>query len=137
MQYQPKFFNINEFKCPCCHQVTISEALVVTLDMIRAVWSAPIVVKSGFRCKKHNAEMGGMADSRHLIGCAVDIKPADKELMIAFKSLFSPFEKLTQSCLKQGLNWELRVNDDYVHLAVPIAERKSTWNGGIIDVRFI
>lgn len=31
------------------------------------------IINSGFRCEKHNASVGGAAESQHLSGCAVDV----------------------------------------------------------------
>ena len=45
------------------------------LDPLRIVWGKPIIVTSGFRCKKLNTAVGGSKTSVHQIGYAVDIVP--------------------------------------------------------------
>ena len=36
---------------------------------------APVVISSGYRCKALNKAVGGVANSQHMMGEAVDIKP--------------------------------------------------------------
>lgn len=43
------------------------------LDPLRAILNAPIFVNSGFRTNLLNIEVGGVCNSKHKIGCAVDI----------------------------------------------------------------
>jgi hypothetical protein len=46
--------------------------LAQTLEMVRYLFGAPIVVSSGYRAVPVNAAVGGVASSKHCIGCAVD-----------------------------------------------------------------
>jgi uncharacterized protein YcbK (DUF882 family) len=68
-----KYFNIDEFKCPCCGENLISKELVKKLDEARELAGVPFKVNSGYRCEKHNAKIGGSSTSSHLLGLAVDI----------------------------------------------------------------
>lgn len=43
------------------------------LQPIRDEYKKPIVISSGFRCKKLNKAVGGASNSDHIWGCAVDI----------------------------------------------------------------
>ena len=43
------------------------------LDPIREHWGLPLRVTSGYRCPELNEEVGGVEDSWHMDGCAVDI----------------------------------------------------------------
>ena len=43
------------------------------LDPIRERWGLPIRITSGYRCPELNDEVGGVEDSYHMEGCAVDI----------------------------------------------------------------
>jgi uncharacterized protein YcbK (DUF882 family) len=47
--------------------------LFLKLDDLRGKLNLPLVVTSGFRCPKHNKEVGGKPNSYHLVGKAVDI----------------------------------------------------------------
>lgn len=52
--------------------------VVFKLDRARDLFGAPIVITCGYRTPEHNAEIGGVKDSAHTKGMAVDIKaPAD------------------------------------------------------------
>lgn len=43
------------------------------LDPIRRRYGAPIIVTSGYRSPTLNTAVGGVANSHHIVGCAVDI----------------------------------------------------------------
>ena len=67
-----KYFRMTEFECRCwCGMPAAAkeniEALVENcLDPVRALFGKPIKVNSGYRCRKHNAEVGGATRSQHL-----------------------------------------------------------------------
>lgn len=47
--------------------------LAATLQTIRDYYQKPIIISSGFRCKKLNKMVGGASNSDHLFGCAADL----------------------------------------------------------------
>lgn len=47
--------------------------MMVYLDLIRESFGFPIIVTSGFRTNQVNKEVGGVSNSKHLIGKACDI----------------------------------------------------------------
>jgi len=69
MEYHPD----KRFECPCCKENWID------IRLERFVWQIEVEVKeklkitSGYRCEKHNREVGGSETSSHLKGLAVDI----------------------------------------------------------------
>jgi len=71
-----KYFARSEFACKCgkCggFPAEPAETLVRVIDDIRQRLGKPIMVSSGVRCESHNAEVGGVYNSRHLSGHAVD-----------------------------------------------------------------
>lgn len=74
MEY--RYFDEHEFHCTCdrTHQIQIvDERLVWMLDLARDRAGLPFTITSGYRCIKHNAEVGGVVDSAHLKGLAADI----------------------------------------------------------------
>ncbi len=127
--YTPKYFLHKEFKCPCCDRVRVAEALIFALDNFRRVWTSPILIKSGFRCAKYNSQVGGDKNSRHLIGCAADIKPHAPELFDVFK-----FE--AENLFKFLPDWELKIYKNFIHVAVPRSERFFVWSGQDININF-
>lgn len=80
-----EFFRFEEFACRCCGRIPPGvrgniEALVDNvLDPARRVFGGPVSVNSGYRCPKHNAEVGGVSGSQHLKGEAADICCSDNE----------------------------------------------------------
>lgn len=78
-----EFFTREEFRCQCggrhCNGFPVEpqEAMVRTVDEIRRRLGVPVSIVdaggSGVRCAKHNAAVGGVANSEHLYGRAADL----------------------------------------------------------------
>ena len=66
-------FNLVEFECLCCHRVMLDERIIPVLENVRAYIGLPIIITSGYRCQFHNQNVGGVPDSDHIYGWAVDI----------------------------------------------------------------
>ena len=66
-------FSLREFQCPCCHTVMLHPKLAASLQKLREAWGRPLTVTSGYRCARHNAEVGGVPNSRHMRGLAADV----------------------------------------------------------------
>lgn len=71
-----QYFRRQEFRCPCgkCSGFPVepAEMLVKAADRLREHFGRPILVSSGVRCTAHNAQVGGVSNSRHLSGKAMD-----------------------------------------------------------------
>ena len=71
-----KYFSPDEFICPCCGRLPdggMDKNLLEVLDKIRAAMGIPLYVSSGFRCRAHNEDVGGVADSQHIHGREADV----------------------------------------------------------------
>ena len=78
-----EFFTREEFRCQCAGRycdgfpAEPEEKLVRTLDEIRRRLGVPVTIVeaggSGVRCERHNAAVGGVANSQHLYGRAADL----------------------------------------------------------------
>jgi len=68
------YFKLDEFKCPCCGEVHMNQGFLNKLDKARDIAGIPFEITSGYRCKKHNAEVGGHPKSAHTKGYAADIR---------------------------------------------------------------
>jgi zinc D-Ala-D-Ala carboxypeptidase len=73
-----KFFKRSDFACKCgCGTNGIQDTLIDRIDEARDKSGIVFRVTSGYRCPKHNKEVGGKPDSAHLKGLAVDISIPD------------------------------------------------------------
>lgn len=72
-----KNFKASEFACPCCGRNEIKGELMEALQQLRNYLGYPIIINSGYRCKRHNAKVGGVSNSQHLYGIAADIYVAE------------------------------------------------------------
>jgi peptidoglycan hydrolase-like protein with peptidoglycan-binding domain len=78
-----QYFTREEFRCQCGGRycggfpAEPEEKLVRTVDEIRRRLGVPVTIVeaggSGVRCQKHNAAVGGVANSEHLYGRAADL----------------------------------------------------------------
>lgn len=71
-----KYFSRSEFACKCgkCggFPAEPEEKLIKAADKVRGHFNAKATVSSGVRCATHNAKVGGVSNSRHLSGKAMD-----------------------------------------------------------------
>jgi uncharacterized protein YcbK (DUF882 family) len=88
-------FNSNEFTCKCgCGFNNISVLLAEKLERARKACGVKFVITSGCRCKKHNAAVGGVENSSHTKGYAVDIALDDKNRVIIIQALRKEFNRI-------------------------------------------
>jgi len=74
-----RYFSRKEFACKCGRYcdgfpAQMQRKVVELADRARAELNGVGYVSSGLRCPQHNANVGGVSDSRHLIGKAVDLR---------------------------------------------------------------
>jgi hypothetical protein len=94
---------------PSAEQVDNLLRVCLWLEMLRDQWNRkygdgddPIIVNSGFRSAAVNKEVGGVANSNHLTGCAVDIRVTGMDQMIHYANILidisdeanEPFDEL-------------------------------------------
>lgn len=88
--YTPKFFTLHELlksetadtkridNLPSFAVVeNLNKLCQLILDPTRAKLDALIYVTSGYRCRALNVAVGGVGNSQHLTGCAVDLQYKD------------------------------------------------------------
>lgn len=85
------YFSTNEFDCQCsyesCVEQRISKGLIGKLNDVRIETKKPLVITSGFRCSKHQADLRNSGTntvvakiSTHEKGDAADIRPVDRNM---------------------------------------------------------
>lgn len=109
-----KYFKKSEFKCKCggkhCngYPVEPNEKLVKVADRTREHFGKPITVSSGVRCTKHNEKVGGVANSRHRYGKAMDfcVSGMPSSIVLAY----------VQS--QKEIRYAYAIDSNYVHMDV-------------------
>ena len=101
-----KHFKKEEFECKCgCGINNINSSLVLMLEDAREFAKVPFKINSGFRCEAHNKKSGGVKDSAHTKGLAVDISTPSDSLRFA----------IVEAVLKVGFSRVL-MYDTFVHV---------------------
>lgn len=74
-------FSNEELACHCCGEGAdiVSDRLLELLEQLRENIGGPIEISCAYRCPSHNAEVGGVPDSQHVLGTAADIQTPDYE----------------------------------------------------------
>lgn len=84
-----QYFTREEFRCQCggkyCNGFPAEpvEETVRLADEIRRRAGVPLNVNSGLRCTRHNADVGGVWNSLHLTGQAIDLAPIGGNIPIS------------------------------------------------------
>lgn len=93
-----KFFTSREFLCKCGCGKGAEEAafdLFARLEKARIAANVPFVIASGYRCPARNTFVGGVHDSAHMHGLAVDIlTPGSEARSHILRGLTSFFSRI-------------------------------------------
>ncbi len=100
-----RHFRVEEFMCRCgCGEVIIESGLIEVLERLREHLNKPIIITSAYRCPEHNERIGGVPNSAHVRGYAVDIK------VLSSRTRYRVIEYL----LREGVR-RIGVAKDFVH----------------------
>ena len=108
-----RYFSRNEpyIACPCgaCggFPAEPEEKLVRLAERVRTAFDAPVLISSGVRCPAHNAAVGGVKNSRHLLGKAMDFR---------VKNVSG--EKLLTYVRTLPVRYAYRIDGSFVHMDV-------------------
>lgn len=109
-----KYFKKEEFTCKCgCGSNNIQLKVVKVADEIREHFGKPAIVNSATRCVKHNKEVGGVVNSRHLVGKAIDlyIEDVDGGTLVNYTK-----QLVTQGKLRY--TYRISANGNAVHIDI-------------------
>jgi uncharacterized protein YcbK (DUF882 family) len=67
-------FTESELSCHHCGANECTQELVDALEALRLVIGLPIKINDAYRCPTHNAAVGGVSTSYHIVGMAADIE---------------------------------------------------------------
>ena len=107
-----RYFSRGEFACHCgrCGGFPAEPdmALVRQADALRQALGTAIHVSSGVRCNSHNIAVGGVANSRHLTGKAMDFRAEG----------LSSARALEQVKKLPDIRYAYAIDGNYVHMDV-------------------
>lgn len=109
-----QYFDREEFRCKCggkyCDGFPAepNAKLVKVADRIRKHLGAAALVSSGVRCEQHNANVGGVYNSRHLYGKAMDFCISGK----------TATEVLQYVVMQPEIRYAYAIDHNYVHMDV-------------------
>lgn len=108
-----RYFSRKEFACKCgkyCdgYPAQMKRNVVELADKAREELKGAGFVSSGLRCNQHNTNVGGVSDSRHLIGKAVDLRIEGKSA----KQILSWAKNQPQ------IRYAYAIDQNYVHMDI-------------------
>lgn len=111
-------FKQSEFVCKCGKCKDIPEHLKDNiwylsneLEKIRTALGKPIIINSGIRCVSHNKKIGGVKNSQHILGKAVDIRVKNMKA----KDLYNFIKRLNSMKLVYIGYMQLYEKEGFVH----------------------
>ena len=109
----PEVYNI-----PSHEAIANLKRLCVWLEELRARYNAPIRINSGYRSPQLNRAIGGVSNSNHLTGCAVDIRVENTEQLIRYAAILLDISNETHQDFDELLIEKNRYGAVWVHFAV-------------------
>lgn len=109
-----KHFKASEFACKCGGKycdgapAVMKHKLLVVADRVREHFGSAAIVSSGLRCSTHNANVGGVTNSRHLDGRAMDF----------YVKGISADTLLTYVKAQPEIRYAYKIDSNYVHMDI-------------------
>ncbi len=111
-----RFFSEDEFNCSCCDNNSVGRELILKLDLARELAETPFVITSGYRCPKHNKEVGGVKESAHVKGLAVDIAVSDNVARL----------NILKGLIIAGFR-RIGIGKDFIHVDIDKSKPNNLW----------
>lgn len=85
-----RYFNYSDFDSPDVQGSgqMMSKELLKMIDDVRDKFDKPIHITSGYRTEQHNEAVGGVKNSSHMKGLAIDLSDNNKGFPINSKNRF-------------------------------------------------
>lgn len=123
MAHNTEHFKVSEFTCKCgCGTNIIDQKVIDMAETIRQELGVPVHVNSGCRCKNHNKNVGGTANSKHVLGKACDLSCSQSA-----DAMFGAVKKLHAEGNLNDLDYcILYKRKNFIHIDCG-GKRKSLW----------
>jgi len=113
-----EFFSVQELKCKGTDEINMDEQFMKKLVALRKELNQPMIVTSGYRHAAYNQVVGGVRNSPHIYGKAVDIachgKKAYSIIRLGIKYGFTGFGvKQHGPYEKRFIHLDTMSNDDH------------------------
>lgn len=137
--YIAPFITRAEYECSCCNLLPpffdidryIYDELFRTFETLRERYGESIPITSGYRCPRHNKEVGGVTYSPHIFGMALDIACKDRDDLETKRQLLLNINPDIRMGLYYGKNF---IHMDTIYNTkpriLPQWERGTIWLGG-------
>ena len=109
----PEVYNI-----PSHEAIANLKRLTKWLEVLRMRAGTPIRINSGYRSPQLNKKIGGVANSNHLTGCAVDIRVENMEQLIRYAAILLDYADESQQEFDELLVERNRFGAIWLHFAV-------------------
>jgi len=105
-------FPADELRCRCgeCDGGVMCDEFMLVMSKVRHRCGFPLIVSSGFRCAPYNSAIGGVIDSTHITGNALDIRISGSRALTLLKVALE--ENIT--CI--GISQKGDINSRFIHL---------------------
>ena len=109
----PEVYNI-----PSHEAIANLKRLCQWLEVLRERAGTPIRINSGYRSPQLNRKIGGVANSNHLTGCAVDIRVSGMEQLIRYAAILLDYAEESHQDFDELLIEKNRYGAIWLHFAV-------------------
>ena len=109
----PEVYNI-----PSHEAIVNMKRLCQWLEVLRERAGTPIRINSGYRSPQLNRKIGGVANSNHLTGCAVDIRVSGMEQLIRYAAILLDYAEESHQDFDELLIEKNRYGAIWLHFAV-------------------
>ena len=109
----PEVYNI-----PSHEAIANMKRLCQWLEVLRERAGTPIRINSGYRSPQLNKKIGGVANSNHLTGCAVDIRVSGMEQLIRYAAILLDYAEESHQDFDELLIEKNRYGAIWLHFAV-------------------
>lgn len=110
---------LNELHCKCdfedCSFTIINPALLEAFKKLRIAFNEPLRITSAYRCQRHNAVTGGVKNSYHMKGMALDVQPWNYIDEQDIQAKLRLIEKMSLHCFNFVLRYKKFVHVDVGH----------------------